>query len=184
MGASMKTNQEKSRIEKTPVFEKTMKIGYSVLRLRKPSFKTKVIRFEKSHNAKNCKRDPLRFFTIHSAAKFQKKMKTLKNFRKPFGDFEKVPEKSLTKSRKGRESHSSEKVRTFCFGILVKKLAHTLGFEHETPGLKSKHLTTRPRTPELCDLRAETRELSRGKKSKGTFPQHLLITSVNKPGTA
>ena len=57
----------------------------------------------------------------------------------------------------------------FCLGILVKKLAHTHGFEHEPSGLKSKHLTTGPRTPELCDLRAETIEWSRGKSTR-TFP--------------
>ena len=45
-----------------------------------------------------------------------------------------------------------------------KKLAHTHRFKNEISGLKSKHLTTRPRTPELCDLPTETRELSRGKK--------------------
>ena len=50
----MKTNFKKSHIEKTAVFKKT-KIGYSVLGLRKPNFKTKIIRFEKSHNAENCK---------------------------------------------------------------------------------------------------------------------------------
>ena len=53
-GASVKTNF-KSRIEKTQVFKKA-KIGYSVLGLRKPNFKTKIIPFEKSHNAKNCGR--------------------------------------------------------------------------------------------------------------------------------
>ena len=47
---------------------------------------------------------------------------------------------------------------------VFKKLAHTHGFDHEPSGLKSKHLTTRPRTPELCDLRAERRELSPEKK--------------------
>ena len=50
----MKTNSKKNRIEKTAVFK--TKIGYSVLGLRKPNFKTKMIRFEKSHNAENCKR--------------------------------------------------------------------------------------------------------------------------------
>ena len=72
-------------------------------------------------------------------------LRTLKNF-----------PKKVSQSRKREESHSAENVRTFCFGILVKKLAHTHGLEHEPTGLKSKHLTTRPRTPELCDLRAET----------------------------
>ena len=70
-----------------------------------------------------------------------------------------------SQSRKKGESHSAEKVRTFCFGTFVKKMAYTHGFEHEPFGLKGKHLTTRPRTPELCDLRAETRDLSRGKKA-------------------
>ena len=46
----------------------------------------------------------------------------------------------------------------------VKKLAHTHRFEHGIFGLKSKYFTTRPRTPELCDLWAETRELLRRKK--------------------
>ena len=57
----------------------------------------------------------------------------------------------------------------------LKKLAHTYGFEHEPSGLKGKHLTTRPRRPELCDLRAETRELSRGKKHP-----HFPITLANR----
>ena len=108
---------------------------------------------------KTVKRGPLRFFNNHSVAKFQK------NEGEPIGVFEKFSKKKSHKAEKREESHSAEKVRTFCFGILVKKLAHTHGFEHEPSGLKSKHLTTRPRTPELCDLRAETRELSRGKST-------------------
>ena len=71
----MKTNWKISRIEKTPLFEKKTKIGHSVLSLRKYNFKTKIIHFEKFHNAKNCKRGPLKFFNIHSVAKFQKKIK-------------------------------------------------------------------------------------------------------------
>ena len=52
---------------------KTTKIGYSVPDLRKPNFNTKIISFEKSHNARNCERGgPLRFFNIHSVAKFRK----------------------------------------------------------------------------------------------------------------
>ena len=44
-----------------------------MLGLRKPNFNTKIIPFEKSHNAGNCERgDPLRFFSIHSVAKCQK----------------------------------------------------------------------------------------------------------------
>ena len=83
-------------------------------------------------------------------------------------NFEKKISQSRKKSHKAEKSHSAEKsqkVRTFCFGILVKKLAHTHGFEHETSGLKSKHLTTRPRTRETCELPREIRELSRGKKA-------------------
>ena len=57
-----------------------------MLGLRKPNFKTKIIHFEKPHNAENCKGGPLRFFNIHSVAKFQKNrmgtLETLKTFRK------------------------------------------------------------------------------------------------------
>ena len=83
----------------------------------------------------------------------------------PSGHIKKIFEKSLTKPKKGESLIVPKKVRTFCFGILVKKLPHTHGFEHEPSGLKSKHLTTRPRTPELCDVWAETRELAPGKKA-------------------
>ena len=119
---------------------------------------------------KTVKGGPLRFFTF--CCKISKKiegepLRTLKNFRK-----------KSHKAEKREEFHSAEKVRTFCFGILVKKLAHAHGFEHEPSGLKSKHLTTRPRTPELCDLRAETRELSRGKKHLH-FPTTLAYRKCN-----
>ena len=41
--------------------------------LRKLNFNTKIIPFEKCHNAGNCERgDPLGFCDIHSVAKFQK----------------------------------------------------------------------------------------------------------------
>ena len=44
-----------------------------MLALRKPKFNTKIIPFEKSHNAGNCEKGvPLRFFNIHSVAKCQK----------------------------------------------------------------------------------------------------------------
>ena len=46
---------------------------------------------------------------------------------------------------------------------LRKKLAYTHRWEHESSELKSKHLTDRPRTPELCELRAETRVVTRKK---------------------
>ena len=57
-----------------------------MLGLREPNFKTKIIHFEKAHKAENCKGGPLRFFNIHSVAKFQKNrmgtLETLKTFRK------------------------------------------------------------------------------------------------------
>ena len=63
---------KKSRVEKTPVFKKT-KIGYSVLGLRKPNFRTKTIPFDKKISIpKTVKGGPFRFFNIHSVAKFQK----------------------------------------------------------------------------------------------------------------
>ena len=58
-----------------------------------------------------------------TVAKYQKKMKR--------GPFE---TKKSHKAEKREESHSVEKVGTFCFGKLVKKLAHTHGFEHEPSG--------------------------------------------------
>ena len=72
-----------------------------------------------------------------------------------------------------------KKVRTFCFGILVKKLAHTHGFEHETSGLKSKHLTTRPRTRESCELPREIRVVAR-KKKHPHFPITLAYRKCKK----
>ena len=88
---------------------------------------------------------------------------------------EKCSKKSLTAEKGG--SLIVRKKRSFCFGILVKKLAHTHRFEHEPSGLKSKH-RTRPRTPELCDLRTETRELSPGKKHPH-FPITLAYRKCN-----
>ena len=143
-----------------------------MLGLRKPNFKTKIIPFDKCHNAGNCERgDTLRFFNIHSVTKFQKIEGGL------FGDFEKFSKKceflavsaekserdplgfvnvrSVAKYQKNEErtlwgqlkkfekkSHKAEKgrgliaekVRSFCFGLLVKKIAHTHGFEHGPSG--------------------------------------------------
>ena len=82
-----------------------------MLGLRKPIFNTKIIPFEKSHNAGNCQRGEPKSLIVQ------------------------------------------KKVRTFCFRILVKNLAHTHGFEHETSGLESKHLTTRPRTRATCRVK-------------------------------
>ena len=77
--------------------------------------------------------------------------------------------KRLTKS-KSENTHSAEKsgkLRNTC-----KKLAHTHRFEHQPSGLKSKHLTTRPRKPELCSLPVETS--CRAEKTH----QHIPITLV------
>ena len=74
---------KKGSIEKTPVFKKKTKFGYCVLGLRKPNFKTKIIRFEKSHNAENCKRGALRdFLTSILLQNFKKLKRDLKNFAK------------------------------------------------------------------------------------------------------
>ena len=58
------------------------------------------------------------------------------------------------------------------------KIAHTHGFEHEPSGLKSKHLTTRPRTPELatCGLK---RESCRAEKKHPHFPITLAYGKYN-----
>ena len=79
----MKTNYTKRK--KAPVF--TKKIGFRVLGLRKPNFKTKIIHFEKSHNAENCKRGLFDIFQHPFFCEISKKMKgnplqSLKNFRK------------------------------------------------------------------------------------------------------
>ena len=98
------------------------------------------------------------------------------------GTFEKI-RKKVSQSRKSLTKPKSlivpKKVRTFCFGILVNKLAHTHRFEHETSGLKSKHLTTRPRTRETCELPREIRELSRRKKKHPHFPITLAYRKCN-----
>ena len=79
----MKTNK-KSRIEKTAVFKEN-KIGYSVLGLRKPNFKTKIIRFEKSHNAENCLRGHFEIFSTSIL---------LQNFKKLKGDLKNLAKKN------------------------------------------------------------------------------------------
>ena len=96
--------------------------------------------------------DLLTFVLLQNIKKIERR--TLRGHLKNF-------EKSLTKPK---SLIAPKKVRTFCFRILVKNLAYTHGFEHETSGLESNHLTTRPRTRETCDLPREMRELSRGKK--------------------
>ena len=78
-------------------------------------------------------------------------------------------EKKVSQSRKSLTKPKSlivpKKSQNLLLRNTCKKLAHTHGFEHETSGLKSKHLTTRPRTRETCELPREIRELSRGKKA-------------------
>ena len=87
-----------------------------------------------------------------------------------FGDIKKISKKSH-KAKKGGESHSAEKSKNLLLQNTYKKIAHTHGFEHETSGLKSKHLTTIPRTCELCDLPLET---SCGpEKKRPNFPKTL-----------
>ena len=61
------------------------KIGYSVLGLRKPNFKTKSITFEKSHKAETCERGVLSDFLIFILLRYFKKIEG-----GPFGDFEKI----------------------------------------------------------------------------------------------
>ena len=59
-----------------------------MLGLKKPTFRAKNTRFEKSHNAENCKKnDPLRFYNNQSVAKYQKIEGG------PFGDFTKMSKK-------------------------------------------------------------------------------------------
>ena len=73
--------------------------------LRKPNLNTKIIPFEKCHNAGNCERgDPLRFFNIHSVAKFQKIEGGL------FGVFIKKISKKKQKMRNFNGSHIVPKI--------------------------------------------------------------------------
>ena len=109
---------------------------------------------------KNLKEETLLNFLTFVLLQNIKKMKG-----GPFGDIKKFSKKGLKKPKKGRGSLIlSKKVRIFCFENFVKKIAHSHGFEPGPSGLKSKHLTARPKKSGLCDLRSETRELSRGKK--------------------
>ena len=96
----------------------------------------------------------------------------------PFGDIKKFSKISLKKPKRGGLI-LSKKVRIFCFENFVKKLAHRHGFEPGPSELKSKHLTARPKKSELCDLRSETRELSRGKKKHPHFPITLACRKCN-----
>ena len=74
----------------------------------------------------------------------------------PFEDIEKL-------------SHSDEKSGNILLRNACKKIRAYAWFKHERCGLRSKHLTTRPRTPELYELRAETRVVAR-KRSTHIFP--------------
>ena len=54
-----------------------------MLGLTKPNFKTKIIHFEISHNAENCKRgQPSKFLNKHSVKIEGEPLESLKNFRK------------------------------------------------------------------------------------------------------
>ena len=84
--------------------------------LRKPNFNTKIIPFEKCHNAGNCESgDPLRFFNIHSVAKFQKLKGDSLESNKKFSE-------KKTKNENFEQSHSaknSEKRDPLGFSIFV-----------------------------------------------------------------
>ena len=60
-----------------------------MLGLKKPNFKTKIIRFEKSHNAKNCRRGHFEIFLTSILLQNTKKMKG-----GIFGDMKKNCEKN------------------------------------------------------------------------------------------
>ena len=159
--ARYQTKRRVDRLWTLKLFEKKTKNEKGVS--KKLSKKKTKMRILKSHSAENSEKKGTLwdFLNILSVAKYQKiERRTLWGHLKNF-------EKSLTKPK---SLIVPKKVRNLCFGILVKKLAHTHGFDHETSGLKSKHLTTRPRTRETCELPREIRELSRGKKSTRTFP--------------
>ena len=132
-----------------------------MLGMRKFKTKTFILKNLKTENCKTG--DPLRFFNIHSVVKYHTKLKG-----GPLGTFETF-RKNRANSKRGEVSVPKKwKGGPFYFGMLVKKLAHTHQFEHKTSGLKSKHLATRPRTPELCNLPAGTS--CRAEKRTHTYP--------------
>ena len=95
-------------------------------------------------------------------------MRTLKDFEKSLTKPKRVGRSQCRKSElllritfKKNSAYAGVRTRTLW---VEKKLAHTQGFEPGASGLKSRHLTTRPKKSELCDLRSEMRELSPGKK--------------------
>ena len=69
-GASMRTNWKKSRIEKTPVLKKKQNTDIACWH-QENNFKTIFI-LKNLTMPKTVKGDPLRFFNIHSVAKYQK----------------------------------------------------------------------------------------------------------------
>ena len=70
----------------------------------------------------------------------------------------------LLQSRKGESLIVPKKVETFCFGMLVNKLAHTHRFEHEPSGLKASILPLDNGRLNCASCKLK-RELSRGKKA-------------------
>ena len=109
---SAKNTRRDTHESRKPFFPK---YGYSVLGLKKPHFKTKIIHFEKSHDAENCKRGPLRPFEIHAVAKFQP-LETLKNLKKKqhfyirsVAKYQKLKGGRLGTLENFRKSHNAEK---------------------------------------------------------------------------
>ena len=86
----------------------------------------------------------------------------------PFGDIKKIFENKSQKAEKGGGggvSYCRKKENLLLRKTCKKKLAHRRGFEPGPYGLKSKHLTARPKKCELCDLRSEMRVVARKKNS-------------------
>ena len=109
--------EKKSHRKNSGLFKKT-KIGYSVLSLKKPNFKTKIIRFEKSHNAENCKRGHFEIFLTSIL------LQNTKNERGHFGDIERICEKKVSQSRNDIHKKFWSRARleptSFCLADLKK----------------------------------------------------------------
>ena len=157
----MKTYQKKSHIEKTRVFRKT-KFEYNV---RPEIFKHRLLQNQKKLRGTLWRQKKFENNFQDSVPKNLKQSGTHWNFL-TFVLLQNTKKISRTPKIFERKSHKAEKGGNSEFRILVEKLAHTHGFEHEPSGSKSKHLTTRPRTPELCDLGAETRVVARKKSTR------------------
>ena len=102
----------------------------------------------------------------------------------PFGDIENFS-KSLkaenvrkkSQSRKWGESQCQKSIKGDPSALeCCKKISAYAPVRTRTSGLKSKHLTTRPRTPELCELPAETRVRGIARKKHPHFPITLIAS--------